>query len=146
MDLSIVNVALPSIQQDLGFSQQSLQWVVSGYILAFGGFLLLGGRLADLLGRRRIFVAGLAVFAASSLVGGLATGPAMLVTARIVQGLGAALMAPAALSILTTTFGRAASATRPSASGEPSPGSLLLPGSSSAGRCRTGPAGAGCSS
>ena len=103
-DASIVNVALPSIQQDLGFSQQSLQWVVSGYILTYGGFLLLGGRLADLLGRRRVLVAGVLLFAASSLAGGLATNEATLIGARLAQGLGAALMAPAALSILTTTF------------------------------------------
>jgi len=104
LDSSIVNVALPSIQRDLRFSQQNLQWVLSGYLLTYGGFLLLGGRLADLLGRRRVLVAGLALFAACSLAGGLAANAGMLVTARIAQGLGAALMAPAALSILTTTF------------------------------------------
>jgi EmrB/QacA subfamily drug resistance transporter len=104
LDSSIVNVALPSIQRDLRFSQQNLQWVLSGYLLTYGGFLLLGGRLADLLGRRRVLVAGLGLFAVCSLAGGLATSAGMLVAARIAQGLGAALMAPAALSILTTTF------------------------------------------
>jgi EmrB/QacA subfamily drug resistance transporter len=103
-DSAIVNVALPSIQRSLGFSQQNLQWVASGYILTYGGFLLLGGRLADLLGRRRMLVAGLTVFAASSLFAGLTLDPGVLVAARLVQGLGAALMAPAALSTLTTSF------------------------------------------
>src|SRR5579864_3120613 len=103
-DSAIVNVALPSIQHSLGFSQQNLQWVASGYILTYGGFLLLGGRLADLLGRRRMLLIGLAIFAASSLTAGLATSSAVLVTARLVQGVGAALMAPAALSQLTTSF------------------------------------------
>jgi EmrB/QacA subfamily drug resistance transporter len=104
VDASIVNVALPSIRRDLHFSLQNLQWILSGYLLTYGGFMLLGGRAADLLGRRRLLVAGIVVFAASSLTGGLAQGPAMLVGARLVQGLGAAMMVPAALSILTTTF------------------------------------------
>jgi len=103
-DTAIVNVALPSIQRSLGFSQQNLQWVASGYILTYGGFLLLGGRLADLLGRRRMLLAGLSVFAVSSLTAGLAYEPGELVAARLVQGIGAALMAPAALSELTTSF------------------------------------------
>ncbi len=103
-DTAIVNVALPSIQHSLGFSQQNLQWVASGYILTYGGFLLLGGRLADLLGRRRVLLAGLGVFAVSSLTAGLAYDPGLLVAARLVQGVGAALMAPAALSELTTSF------------------------------------------
>jgi EmrB/QacA subfamily drug resistance transporter len=103
-DTSIVNVALPSIQQDLHFSQQNLQWVASGYILTYGGFLLLGGRAADLLGRRRVLIAGLLWFAACSLAGGLANSQGLLISARIAQGVGAAIMAPAALSILTTTF------------------------------------------
>jgi EmrB/QacA subfamily drug resistance transporter len=103
-DSAIVNVALPSIQRDLGFSQQNLQWVASGYILTYGGFLLLGGRLGDLLGRRRLLLTGLAVFAASSLTAGLANSAALLVAARLVQGIGAAFMAPAALSALTTSF------------------------------------------
>ncbi len=104
LDIAIVNVALPSIQRDLGLSQESLQWVVIAYSLMFGGFLLLGGRLADLLGRRRIFVAGLTVFGLASLASGLAPSLAFLVVSRGLQGLGAALTAPAGLSILTTTF------------------------------------------
>jgi len=104
LDASIVNVALPSIQHSLSFSQQNLQWVLSGYVLTFGGFLLLGGRAADLLGRRRVLIAGMTLFAGCSLVGGVATNGTTLVTARLVQGLGAALMAPAALSLVTTSF------------------------------------------
>src|SRR5215468_2286482 len=103
-DSAIVNVALPSIQHSLSFSQQNLQWVASGYILTYGGFLLLGSRLGDLLGRRRMLLAGVAVFAASSLTAGLANSAGLLVAARLVQGTGAALMAPAALSALTTSF------------------------------------------
>jgi EmrB/QacA subfamily drug resistance transporter len=103
-DSAIVNVALPSIQHSLNFSQQNLQWVASGYILTYGGFLLLGGRLGDLAGRRRMLLAGLAVFAVSSLTAGLANSAGLLVAARLVQGIGAALMAPAALSKLTTSF------------------------------------------
>jgi EmrB/QacA subfamily drug resistance transporter len=104
VDASIVNVALPSIRRDLHFSVQSLQWVLSAYLLTYGGFMLLGGRAADLLGRRRILVGGILVFALSSLTGGVAQDPATLVAARLVQGIGAAMMVPAALSILTTTF------------------------------------------
>src|ERR671936_2527349 len=104
VDASIVNVALPTIRHDLHFSVQSLQWVLSAYLLTYGGFILLGGRAADLLGRRRVLVAGIVVFALSSLTGGVAQDPAMLVTARLVQGIGAAMMVPAALSVLTTTF------------------------------------------
>jgi EmrB/QacA subfamily drug resistance transporter len=104
VDSSITNVALPSIQRALHFSQQNLQWIASGYLLTYGGFLLLGGRLADLLGRRRILVAGLGVFAVCSLAAGLAQTEGVLIGARVLQGVGAAMMAPAALSILTTTF------------------------------------------
>jgi EmrB/QacA subfamily drug resistance transporter len=104
VDASIVNVALPSIRRDLGFSVQNLQWVLSGYLLTYGGFLLLGGRAADLLGRRRVLVTGIVVFGAASLTGGLAPSAGVLIGARLVQGVGAALMLPAALSILTTTF------------------------------------------
>jgi EmrB/QacA subfamily drug resistance transporter len=104
LDASIVNVALPSIKTDLGFSESSLQWVVNAYTLAFGGFLLLGGRAADLFGRRRVFIAGLGLFSAASLVGGFATSEGWLIVARGVQGLGAAIVSPAALSIVTTTF------------------------------------------
>jgi EmrB/QacA subfamily drug resistance transporter len=104
LDASILNIALPSIKEALGFSQQSLQWVIDGYILTYGGFLLLGGRAADLLGRRRMLVAGLVVFAGSSLLGGLAHTSSMLVGARLAQGVGAAMLSPAALSTLTSTF------------------------------------------
>jgi len=104
LDIAIVNVALPSIQVDLGFSQENLQWVISAYALVFGGFLLLGGRAADLLGRRRIFIAGVIVFTVASLLAGLAWSEASLIAARALQGLGAAIISPAALSILSTTF------------------------------------------
>src|SRR3954451_20951456 len=104
LDVAIVNVALPSIRTDLGFSQESLQWVITAYAIIFGGFLLLGGRLADLLGRRRLFVAGLALFTVSSLLDGLAWSEGSLIAFRSLQGLGAAMLSPAALSILTTTF------------------------------------------
>src|SRR6266487_2231924 len=104
LDVAIVNVALPSIKSDLGFSQTNLQWVISAYAILFGGVLLLGGRLADLLGRRRLFVGGLALFAVSSLLCGLAWSEASLIAFRAVQGLGGALLAPAALSLLMTTF------------------------------------------
>jgi EmrB/QacA subfamily drug resistance transporter len=104
VDASIVNIALPDIRKDLHFSVQDLQWVLSGYLLTYGGFMLLGGRAGDLLGRRRVLVAGTALFAASSLVGGLAGNGGVLVGARLAQGLGAALMLPAALSLLTTSF------------------------------------------
>ena len=104
LDASIVNVALPSIGADLNFSQENLSWVVNAYVLVFGGFLLLGGRLADLLGRRRIFMIGLVVFALASLAGGLASNEAQLIIARAIQGLGAALLSPAALSLVTVLF------------------------------------------
>ena len=104
LDVAIVNVALPSIKSDLNFSQTNLQWVVSAYAIMFGGALLLGGRLADLLGRRRLFMAGLALFAASSLLCGLAWSESSLIAFRAVQGLGGALLAPAALSLLMTRF------------------------------------------
>ena len=104
LDIAIVNVALPSIQEDLGFSQENLQWVISAYALVFGGFLLLGGRVADLVGRRRVFMAGLALFTIGSLLCGLAWSETSLIGARAIQGLGAATLSPAALSILTTTF------------------------------------------
>ncbi|HEV7494586.1 MFS transporter, partial [Baekduia sp.] len=108
LDASIVNVALPSIGKDLNFSSENLSWVVNSYTLVFGGFLLLGGRLADLLGRRRLFIAGLVLFALASLAGGLAQSELWLISARAVQGLGAALVSPAALSIVTTTFAEGA--------------------------------------
>jgi EmrB/QacA subfamily drug resistance transporter len=104
LDVSIVNVALPSIQADLHFSPGDLQWVLSAYALTFGGFLLLGGRTADILGRRRVFMAGVALFTVASLLCGLSTSEGMLIAARAVQGLGAAILSPSALSIITTTF------------------------------------------
>jgi EmrB/QacA subfamily drug resistance transporter len=104
LDIAIVNVALPSIQTDLGFTQENLQWVISAYSLVFGGFLLLGGRLADLLGRRRVFMAGLVIFTIGSLLCGLSWSEGSLIAARALQGLGAATISPAALSILTTMF------------------------------------------
>jgi EmrB/QacA subfamily drug resistance transporter len=104
MGIAIVNVALPSIQRDLHFSQQNLQWVISGYVVTYGGFMLLGGRLADLLGRRVTLVLGTAVFGITAIIGGAAPNAGTLVGARLAQGLGAALMTPAGLSALTTTF------------------------------------------
>lgn len=112
VDASIVNVALPSIREDLHFSTQGLQWVPSGYLLTYGGFMLLGGRAADLFGRRRVLVAGTTVFGLASLVGGFAGDAGLLVGARLVQGVGAALMMPAALSLLTTTFKEGADRTK----------------------------------
>src|ERR1700742_2154203 len=104
LDVSVVNVALPDIRADLGFSVVDLQWVVNAYTLTFAGFLLLGGRAADLLGHKRIFIAGLALFAVASLLGGLSQGQGQLIVARGLQGLGGAVVAPATLSILTRTF------------------------------------------
>jgi EmrB/QacA subfamily drug resistance transporter len=104
LDLTLVNVALPSIQLALGSSREDLQWVVSAYALSFGGFLMLAGRAADLYGRRRFFMLGLALFAGASLAGGLSHSAVLLIGARLVQGLGAALVSPAALALLTTTF------------------------------------------
>src|SRR6187455_1983554 len=104
LDIAIVNVALPSIQADLGFSQGNLQWVISAYALVFGGFLLLGGRSADLLGRRRVFMAGTFVFTLGSLLCGFAWSEESLIASRAFQGLGAAMITPAALSILVATF------------------------------------------
>ncbi len=104
LDATIVNVALPSIQKGLDFSPSSLPWVVNAYTLVFGGFLLLGGRAADLLGRKRLFAAGIALFSAASFLNGLAQSPGMLIAGRGLQGLGGALLSPAALSIITTTF------------------------------------------
>ena len=99
-----MNIALPSIGTELNVAPESLSWIINGYVLTFGGFLLLGGRLADLLGRRRVFVAGLVPFAAASLAGGLAASSSQLIAVRAVQGLAGALLAPAALPILTTIF------------------------------------------
>src|ERR671937_2062793 len=104
LDATIVNVALPSIQSDLKLSEGSLQWIVNAYTLVFGGFLLLGGRAGDLLGRKRLFLLGLVIFTGASLLDGLASSEGILVGARALQGLGAALISPAALSIISTTF------------------------------------------
>src|SRR6266545_4075163 len=104
LDNTVVNVALPSIRKDLGIGLSELEWVVNAYALTFGVLLLIGGKLADMLGRRAIFVAGLVIFTVSSLACGLATGPDVLIAARTVQGIGAALMNPATLSIITATF------------------------------------------
>jgi MFS family permease len=104
LDASVVNVALPTIKRDLGFSEQSLSWILNAYTLVFGGFLLLGGRAADRLGRRRLFAAGIALFSGASLICGLSQSEGMLVVARGAQGLGAAMVSPAALSIILTTF------------------------------------------
>src|ERR1044071_4522123 len=108
LDVSVVNVALPSIREELGFSAVDLQWVVNAYALTFAGFLLLGGRAADLLGQRVVFIAGLALFGLASLAGGLAQSQGMLIGARAVQGLGGAVVAPVTLAILTTTFSEGA--------------------------------------
>ena len=102
LDMSLVNIALPDIRTDLGFSESGLQWVVSAYLLSFAGFLLVGGRLGDLWGRRRIILTGLTGFAVASIAGGLATGPALLIAARVAQGLAGALLAPAALALVAT--------------------------------------------
>ena len=104
LDFSIVNVALPSIERELHMPPDAVQWIVTGYAISFGGLLILGGRAADLLGRRRMFVVGLVAFALASLAGGLAQDPALLIAARVIQGAGAAIVAPAALSLITTSF------------------------------------------
>src|SRR5256885_15134022 len=112
LDFSIVNVALPSMQKSLGFSPTTLQWVVSAYSLLFGGFLLLGGRAADLFGRRRVFLLGLVLFTLASLVGGFAQSPLELIVARASQGLAASIVAPSVLSLITTTFPQGAGRNR----------------------------------
>jgi EmrB/QacA subfamily drug resistance transporter len=112
LDATIVNVALPSIQEDLGLSEGNLQWIVNAYTLVFGGFLLLGGRVGDLLGRKRVFLIGLVIFTGASLLDGLASSEGMLIGARALQGLGAALISPAALSIISTTFAEGAERAR----------------------------------
>ncbi len=104
LDATVVNVALPSIQKDLGLSEANLQWIVNAYTLVFGGFLLLGGRAGDLLGRKRLFLAGVVVFTVASLLNGLATNSTWLISTRALQGLGAAFISPAALAIISTTF------------------------------------------
>jgi EmrB/QacA subfamily drug resistance transporter len=112
LDFSIVNVALASIEREFGFSATAVQWVVTGYAIAFGGLLILGGRAADMFGRRRMFMAGLAIFSIASLAGGLAHDPVLLVASRVIQGAGAALVAPSALSLITTGFAEGPARTR----------------------------------
>ena len=112
LDATIVNVALPSIQSALHFTPTSLQWIVNAYTLVFGGFLLLGGRASDLLGRQRLFIAGIFVFTAASLINGVAQSSDVLIAGRALQGLGAALVSPAALAIVTTTFAEGAERTK----------------------------------
>ena len=112
LDFSIVNVALASIEREFGFSASAVQWIVTGYAIAFGGLLILGGRAADMFGRRRMFMAGLAIFSAASLAGGLAHDPVLLVASRVIQGAGAALVAPSALSLITTGFAEGPQRTR----------------------------------
>src|ERR687891_2109454 len=104
LDISIVNIALPHIQQALGFSTTSLSWVVNAYTLAFGGLLLLGGRAGDILGRRRVFIAGILLFTLASFLGGLATSATWLLAARVLQGVGGAIASPTALALITTNF------------------------------------------
>src|SRR6266446_5123574 len=108
LDVAIVNVAIPSIQKDLHIAESTVQWVVTAYAITFGGFLLLGGRMADLLGRRRIFIVGLVLFTLASLACGLASSAGVLIASRAAQGVGAAIISPAALSIVTTTFSEGA--------------------------------------
>jgi len=143
LDASVVNVALPSIGADLDLGQEGLAWLVNAYVLTFGGFLLLGGRMADLLGRRRVFIGGLILFAFASLAGGLSESEGQLIAARAVQGLGAAILSPAALSIVTNTLPRAPTATRRSVSGVPWPGPAARPACCSAASSRTRSAGSG---
>src|SRR6202034_474082 len=104
LDFTIINVALPSIQHGLHVATTTLQWLVSGYAVAFGGFLLLGGRLADAYGRARLYRIGLVVFVLASIAGGLAVEPGLLITSRVIQGIGAAMLAPAGLSLLVTSY------------------------------------------
>ena len=129
LDVAIVNVALPSIQHDLGLGQGARQWIVIAYGLILGGFLLLGGRMADLVGRRRMLLTGLTLFSSASLLAGLAGSAGLLIGARALQGFGAALVAPAALSILAVTFAEGAERNRAlGASTAPSPGYRRRPG------------------
>jgi MFS family permease len=146
IDASIVNVALPSIGRALSFSQADLSWVVNAYTLTFGGFLLLGGRLADLMGRRRMFMVGLVLFSLASLLGGLAQSEGWLIAARAVQGLGGAIVSPAALSIITTTFADGEERNRALGVWGPWPAPEGQPASSSAASSPAGSAGAGCCS
>ena len=146
IDASIVNIALPSIGTALHFSQADLSWVVNAYTLTFGGFLLLGGRLADLMGRRRMFMVGLGIFSVASLLGGLAQSEAWLIAARAVQGLGAAVVSPAALSIITTTFAEGEERNRALGVWAPSPAPAAPLECCSAACSQAASAGAGCCS
>jgi MFS family permease len=146
IDASIVNVALPSIGSALHFSRTDLSWVVNAYTLTFGGFLLLGGRLADVLGRRRMFMLGLALFSLASFAGGVAQSEGWLIAARAVQGLGAAIVSPAALSIITTTFAEGAERNRALGIWGASRAPAAQPGCSWAESSRAVSAGAGCCS
>jgi MFS family permease len=127
LDDSIANIALPSIQADLNVSAANLPWVINAYVLVFGALLLFGGRVGDLFGRRRVFRVGLVVFVAASLLGGLAPNAALLIGARALQGLGAALAAPNALALIATTFPMASRATRRWPSTAPCPPSASSP-------------------
>jgi MFS family permease len=146
LDIAIVNVALPSIGRDLDFSEDNLQWVITAYTLTFGGFLLLGGRAADLLGRRRMFMIGVGFFALASLACGLANSEATLIIARAVQGLGAAIISPAVLSIITTTFTEGAERNKALGVWGGSAAAAPRPASSSAASSRSTSAGNGSSS
>src|SRR5689334_715832 len=112
LDATVVNVALPTIQRDLKFTVADLQWIINAYTLVFGGFLLLGGRASDLLGRQRLFIAGVVIFTVASAINGLAWSSGVLIAGRALQGLGAAFVSPAALSVLTTTFDEGAERTK----------------------------------
>jgi MFS family permease len=146
LDIAIVNVALPSIQRDLHIGQSALQWIVIAYGLMLGGFLLLGGRMADLLGRRRVLLAGLALFSAASLLAGVAGSAGFLIGARALQGFGAALVPPAALSILAVTFKEGAERNRALGLYGATAGVSASVGVIASGLLTEGPAGAGCSS
>ena len=146
LDATIVNVALPHIQIALGFSEASLQWVINAYTLVFAGFLLLGGRAGDLLGRKRLFLIGLVIFTVASFLNGIASTSGMLIGFRALQGLGAALISPAALSIISTTFDEGRSARGRWLSGPRSRSVARRSGSCSAARSRRRSRGAGSSS
>ena len=145
LDFTIVNVALPSIERELRMPADAVQWIVTGYAISFGGLLILGGRAADLFGRRRMFVAGLVAFSLASLAGGLAQDPVLLIAARVVQGAGAAIVAPAALSLITTGFPEGAERTRAIGLYGAVSWSASSPARSSAGCWCSSPAGARCS-
>ena len=144
LDASIVNVALPTIGKALDFSQDNLSWIVNAYVLTFGGFLLLGGRVADLLGRRRVFMAGLMLVAVASLAAGFAANEGQLIAARAAQGLGAAIISPAALSIVTTIFRDGAERNKALGVWGAVAGAGAPPASCSAAFSPTASAGSGC--